>query len=161
MKGLAVGLILAAACVAQTSSTGGDPIAAGRKRFQIRCAGCHGADGAGGERAPGIGHGDRANLENEGNLKELIRKGIPESGMPAFPLPEPELQVLAAFVRSRVVPASQSAVSGDSKAGESYFLRRRQVLDVPHDARARRVAGSRPDRRRRPSHAWRNSREAC
>jgi PQQ-dependent dehydrogenase (methanol/ethanol family) len=116
-------LAIAALLGAAGSVARADPVAEGRKRFQIRCAGCHGADAAGGERAPGIGQGDRAGLENETTLKEVIRKGIPESGMPAFPLiPDPELQVLVAFLRSRIVPASQSQLAGDARAGESYFF---------------------------------------
>ena len=88
------------------SSPASDPIAAGRKRFQIRCSGCHGTDGTGGERAPAIGHGDRSRLESDTGIRDIIRSGIPEAGMPAFDVPPDELDLLVAFVRSRVLPAA-------------------------------------------------------
>ncbi len=99
-----------------------DPIAAGRHRFQVRCSGCHGSDGTGGERAPAIGKGDRSRLQSDRGVRDLIRNGLPESGMPAFALPESELDVLVAFVRSRVVPASETHISGDAKAGVEFFF---------------------------------------
>lgn len=98
-----------------------DPLTAGRKRFEVRCAACHGADGAGGERARGIGQVDRSRLQTDGQVRELIRRGIPESGMPPFPLPDAELDQLVAFVRSRVAPANQTKVAGDPDAGKAYF----------------------------------------
>jgi PQQ-dependent dehydrogenase (methanol/ethanol family) len=99
-----------------------DPIAVGRRRFQIRCSGCHGADGTGGERAPAIGHGDRSRLESDSGIRDVIRSGIPEAGMPAFDVPPDELDVLVAFVRSRVLPASRMKIAGDAKAGADYFF---------------------------------------
>ncbi|MEO8657050.1 MAG: PQQ-binding-like beta-propeller repeat protein [Bryobacteraceae bacterium] len=98
-----------------------DPVAAGRKRFEIRCAACHGADGAGGELARGVGSVDRSRLQTDQAVKDLIRHGLPESGMPAFPLPDAELDLLVAFVRSRVAPANQTIVAGDAVVGEKFF----------------------------------------
>jgi cytochrome c oxidase cbb3-type subunit 3 len=53
---------------------------AGRKAFEIRCAGCHGADGHGGELGPNI-----VDLRSRGslgrlraNLRDVIRNGIPD-----------------------------------------------------------------------------------
>jgi alcohol dehydrogenase (cytochrome c) len=99
-----------------------DSVAAGAKRFQIRCASCHGADGNGGERAGGIGHGDRSRLQSDNDVRKLIRNGIPDAGMPAFPLADSELDLLTAFVRSRVAPVSEIAVTGNAKAGEELFF---------------------------------------
>src|SRR5260370_42388284 len=110
---------LGAGVHAQSKQTAAELLSEGRKRFEIRCAACHGADGNGGERAPGIGQGDRGRLRSEQDIRELIRKGIPGTGMPAFPLPEEELTKLVAFVRSRISPAVQSSLGGDAKAGET------------------------------------------
>ncbi len=104
------------------SGDNSDPVSAGRKRFQVRCAGCHGSDGTGGERAPAIGHGDRSKLQSERDIRELIRNGVPEAGMPAFPLPAGELDLLVAFVRSRVAPAARANVKGDVDAGSRFFF---------------------------------------
>ena len=102
--------------------TAGDALAAGRRQFETRCGGCHGADGMGGERAPAIGSGDRDRLRSEDAVRELIRNGIPDAGMPAFRLPEPDLSELVAFVRSRVTPARESSPPGNPDAGAAFFF---------------------------------------
>ncbi|MGO4880466.1 MAG: PQQ-binding-like beta-propeller repeat protein [Bryobacteraceae bacterium] len=101
---------------------GANDLQAGRARFETRCGGCHGADGMGGERAPAIGSGDRERLRSEDAVRRLIREGIPDAGMPAFPLQEPELSELVAFVRSRITPARDSLPAGDTQAGEAFFF---------------------------------------
>src|SRR6478736_250421 len=58
------------------------PSAAAQSDFIARCAGCHGADANGGERAQGIRR-DRTDAQ----LADIIRRGIPSAGMPAFDLP--------------------------------------------------------------------------
>jgi PQQ-dependent dehydrogenase (methanol/ethanol family) len=103
--------------------TGGtDSIAAGRQQFETRCGGCHGADAMGGERAPAIGSEDRRRLQSEQAIRDLIRNGIPDAGMPPFRVPEPQLSELVSFVRSRVNPARDSALPGDAAAGEAFFF---------------------------------------
>jgi alcohol dehydrogenase (cytochrome c) len=62
----------------------------GAKLFASRCAGCHGADGAGGEHA--------ASIIEKRNLGETIRNGIKERGMPAFTLTDPEMTTLIAYI---------------------------------------------------------------
>ena len=102
--------------------TTGDAVRAGRLQFETRCGGCHGADGMGGERAPAIGSGDRARLRSEDAVRELIRNGIPDAGMPAFHLPDQDLSELVAFVRSRVTPARENMPAGDAGAGAAFFF---------------------------------------
>ena len=88
-------------------------IDAGSRHFAAHCAHCHGADGKGGERGPDIISTQRARRRTAGELTELIRNGIPTNGMPAFRLPERELQELTAFLRSRSAPAVESTVAGN------------------------------------------------
>ena len=71
------------------------PSAAAQSDFIARCAGCHGADANGGERAQGIRR-DRTDAQ----LAEIIRRGIPSAGMPAFDLPASDLKRLVAFIRA-------------------------------------------------------------
>ncbi len=97
-------------------------IEAGKRRFEASCASCHGADGKGGERGPDIISPERARRRSADDLSELIRKGIPAAGMPAFQLPERELQELVAFVRSLSAPAIESAAPGDVASGEAFFF---------------------------------------
>ena len=101
---------------------GSDTLASGRRQFETRCGACHGADGMGGERAPAIGSVDRNRLQSDDAVRELIRTGIPDAGMPAFRLPEPDLSQLIAFVRSRVTSARESMPPGDPEAGQAFFF---------------------------------------
>ena len=110
-------LSLASAVAAQP-----DPLAAGRLSFEVRCAGCHGADGRGGERAPGIGQGDRNRLKSDQSVRDLIRGGIAGSGMPGFDIPDAELGPLVAFVRKNSSPAREAPMTGDVRAGEAFFF---------------------------------------
>jgi len=109
---------------AAQSPQAGDPkvIEAGRRHFEAHCAGCHGADGRGGERGPDIISTEQSRRRSANELSELIRRGIPAAGMPAFQLPERELQELTAFIRSRSAPAIESAVAGNVAAGEAFFF---------------------------------------
>jgi PQQ-dependent dehydrogenase (methanol/ethanol family) len=114
---------LAFAAFAQTpSSAPPNPVEAGRARFNVRCAGCHGQDGLGGERAPAIGRAWRSRTESEGTLRDTILHGIPDVGMPAFDVPAEELQQLVAFLQSRVLPLAKTAISGDARSGETLFF---------------------------------------
>ncbi|MGA2738691.1 MAG: PQQ-binding-like beta-propeller repeat protein [Bryobacteraceae bacterium] len=101
---------------------GADALADGGQHFEERCGGCHGADGMGGERAPAIGSVDRDRLRSDGSVRDLIHNGIPDAGMPAFDLKDPELSQIVAFVRSRVRPAGESMPPGDPGAGEAFFF---------------------------------------
>ena len=102
--------------------TASDEVRAGRRRFETLCGGCHGADGMGGERAPAIGAGERGRLRSESAVRELIRTGIPDAGMPPFRLAEPDLTEIVSFVRSRVTPARDNPPPGDAQAGEAFFF---------------------------------------
>ena len=95
---------------------------AGKRHFETRCAACHGADGKGGERGPDIISTETARRRSANELRELIRKGIPAAGMPAFQLPERELQELIAFLRFLSAPAIENAAPGDADAGAAFFF---------------------------------------
>jgi alcohol dehydrogenase (cytochrome c) len=99
-----------------------DAIAEGRKEFETRCAACHGADGMGGQRAPAISNADREKYQTDRAIRDLIRHGIPDAGMPPFEIPEPELSQIVAFVRSRIAPAAESSSAGDPEAGRAFFF---------------------------------------
>jgi alcohol dehydrogenase (cytochrome c) len=99
-----------------------DIIAAGRKQFESRCAACHGGDGAGGERGPSIVDTARARNRSAQELEDLLRNGIPASGMPGFDLPKPQLQSLVAFVRSLTAFAAEASVPGSAEAGEKLYF---------------------------------------
>ena len=77
---------------------GQDAVAAGRKMFENRCSGCHGADGNGGELGPAIAR--RVVNLTDAQIKTTILEGIPTRGMPASSLGDPELPQLISFLRT-------------------------------------------------------------
>ena len=70
----------------------------GRRQYETICASCHGGDGNGGERGPAIVSRLAARRDDE--LAAFIRDGVPAAGMPGFPLPEPDMRTLLAFLRT-------------------------------------------------------------
>jgi alcohol dehydrogenase (cytochrome c) len=54
-------------------------------------------------------------------LKELIRKGIPDAGMPAFPISDSELTLIAGYIAALRAPAGDHPVAGDAVVGKSFF----------------------------------------
>ena len=116
-----VPLVLFAAALA-AGRGGAQEIEAGKKQFAALCAGCHGADGGGGEHGPNIVDTRRAGGKFERSVPEVIKAGIEDAGMPAFPLPKERIDELSAFVHSLRAPAADHPPSGDVGAGERYFF---------------------------------------
>ena len=71
---------------------------AGRKLFENRCSGCHGADGNGGELGPAIAR--RAAARSDTELTAVITEGIPSRGMPANKVAGDDLTSLIRFIRT-------------------------------------------------------------
>ena len=84
-------------------------IETGRRQFEARCAQCHGADGAGGERGPDITKPKR--IRNEAELRELIRLGIPNTGMPPTDLPVRDMDAVVEFTASLAGKSQNAAAS--------------------------------------------------
>ncbi|MBI4910388.1 MAG: PQQ-binding-like beta-propeller repeat protein [Acidobacteria bacterium] len=109
---------------------------AGRKQYAARCAMCHGADGAGGERGPGItAKLDRPDLE----LMKLIADGLPAKGMPPTNADGGQVRDIIAFlrtiqtvndtsVRERIRLASGAVIEGVVR-GRSNFSMQVQMED--------------------------------
>jgi PQQ-dependent dehydrogenase (methanol/ethanol family) len=112
----------AAALVAQNAPTTTSNLTEGTKIYAQRCAGCHGADAHGTDKAPGLAGNQRLRDGSVQDLRDVIRKGVPGSGMPAFDLPPQELDALVALLRSLNAPSAESTVGGDPTAGESFFF---------------------------------------
>lgn len=71
---------------------------AGRKLFENRCSGCHGADGNGGELGPPIARRVAARSDTE--ITRVVTEGIPTRGMPANKFAEAEMKELIRFLRT-------------------------------------------------------------
>lgn len=105
--------------------------ARGKKTFVATCGFCHGTNATGGAQGPNLIRSTMV-LHDQGTGKEIaptIHSGRPEKGMPAFPnLSEDQVHDIAQFLLGRAQAAAfrvdyktQNIVTGDPKAGESYF----------------------------------------
>jgi len=95
--------------------------AAAQKQFNSVCAGCHGEGGAGGDRAPALSNNIVLRTMTETQIHDLIKSGTP-GGMPAFNLPEGQLQQLASWLRSLNQSAFDTKPAGDVAAGGAFFF---------------------------------------
>ena len=126
---LAVVLGVSAACPAAS-----DLVESGRKHFATDCGFCHGRDATGGSKGADLTRSELIAQDVGGNLMgEVIRRGRPDKGMPAFAsLGKDELDAIAAFIHSqkllvesangqrRTVEPEDLAV-GSVDAGQRYF----------------------------------------
>jgi alcohol dehydrogenase (cytochrome c) len=71
-------------------------VAPGARSFETRCSVCHGGDGNGNERAPGIVGYVESNSDEQ--IAALIRKGV--KAMPPHAIKDPEMQALLSFLRT-------------------------------------------------------------
>ena len=108
-------------------------IDAGRTRFASQCGFCHGRDAGGGESGPDLTRSDLVAADVRGDrIVPLLRSGRVDKGMPAFTLPDADLNAIVAFVHDQKVQAD-SAVggrrsvdladlqTGNAAAGKRYF----------------------------------------
>ncbi len=96
----------------------------GARTFASNCSGCHGLDARGGERAPDIATPSKTQHRSDSDLFEIIRKGLPGTGMPAFAdLAENKVRALVAYLRLRQGEAiGNASVRGDARAGAALFF---------------------------------------
>ena len=94
----------------------------GQRLFGENCAGCHGADARGTDRAPALSGNRNMSNRSVRQLRELIKIGIPGTSMPAFDLPDKDLDALAEFLHSMHWQAAGTNLPGDPAAGEMFFF---------------------------------------
>ena len=125
MKRLPI-LILAIAMGLGTNCALAQSVETGKRQYEARCVGCHGADGSGGGHGPAIVGLARPRASTQDAVRVLIQKGIPGAGMPAFPIPDDEAGAIASYVMRLKQPeggrpAAGAAAQGDTAAGERFF----------------------------------------
>src|SRR5580693_451777 len=90
------------------------PIAEARQTFENRCAGCHGLDGRGGERAPDIATSPKTQNRTDAALTQIIASGIPANGMPSFnSLDAPTIEAVIKYVRVLQGKSESAAMPGN------------------------------------------------
>ena len=103
-------------------STNGDSGAA-QQAFAANCAGCHGLDGKGGERAPDIVTRPKIRQLSGAQLLQILQKGVPQTSMPAFSrLGDDVLRSLVAYLRSLQGHAATAPLPGNARRGKELFF---------------------------------------
>ncbi len=105
----------------------------GHAQFKSTCGFCHGED-AKGSRAPDLTRSSVVSHDVNGSaIRPVLRNGIPEGGMPAFPsLTDSQIDDIVAFLHHQRQGALNSAgvptdyplaklLTGNAAAGKAYF----------------------------------------
>ena len=98
--------------------------------FAANCAGCHGADGRGGEHAPNIATAPEVQHLMDRELAGIIRNGISGAGMPAFSSLKPqEVRDVVAWLRILQGRGDIVKLPGDPGSGETLFFGKAQCSE--------------------------------
>src|ERR1035438_10116310 len=116
-------------------TTRAQPAPDAMKLYEQRCAVCHGDDASGSDRGPSLSRSRSLRTRSLNEIHDIIQKGT-AGGMPAFPLPEDQLQALAGLIRSMNALALDAAPGGDTAAGERFFFSKGQCASC-HSALGR------------------------
>lgn len=119
-------LILRAEAQASQSPPRANPSPAPRKGEEIfasSCAGCHGLDGRGGERAPSIATNPAVQQFSDADLMRIIQQGISGTGMPPFrSLQTPEVEAVVAYLRALQGTGNALTLPGNPERGKTLFF---------------------------------------
>jgi putative heme-binding domain-containing protein len=100
-------------------------IADGRQVFENRCAGCHGIDGRGSERAPDIATSAKTQRRSDSALAQIINNGVPSAGMPAFSTVDASTTAaLVRYLRFLQGKTGSTALPGNPQNGKAIFFGR-------------------------------------
>jgi cytochrome c oxidase cbb3-type subunit III len=95
----------------------------GRQTFAAICANCHGLDGRGGERAPDIAVRPDVRQLSDAALIQIIRQGVPGTGMPAFrTLGNARIQGVVQHLRKLQGQGATAGAPGSPEAGKALFF---------------------------------------
>jgi len=115
-------LMSAAQCQSAKPAQGPSAAMAGMEIFASNCASCHGIDGKGSERAPNIADSDAMKQRSNQEISEIIRNGIPGTGMPAFRvLSDSEVEAIIRHLRVLQGPVQAAPTKGDPVRGKAIF----------------------------------------
>jgi putative heme-binding domain-containing protein len=116
--GVAAALAFGAPAAAQHATA--NDVDDGGRVFQDQCANCHGPDG---DEVAGIdlGRGVFQRAKTDQDLIDIIRNGIPGTGMPASGFSEAQAAQVVAYLRSVEASNRSSSFNGDIARGKTIF----------------------------------------
>ena len=96
---------------------------AGERIFAASCAVCHGLDGQGSDRGPGIAESARVQHLTDSELFNIISNGIPGTGMPAFrSLSDDDIRGVVSNLRLLQGKHEVHPLPGDARHGKEIFF---------------------------------------
>jgi len=100
----------------------------GAQRFMEYCAGCHGADGMGGDKAPPLVSASNSTQLSDSELFRIVHDGT-KGGMPPFAqIGDANIRAVVLFLsklRHKAPPigtSAEAAVTGDAEAGRALYF---------------------------------------
>src|SRR5579859_2691818 len=95
----------------------------GRTMYNSSCAGCHGLDGSGSDKAVDISGSAKVRHLTDAQLSGIISNGVPGTGMPAFhSLSEKQISTLVDYLRQLQGKSETRTLPGDAKRGRGIFF---------------------------------------
>jgi cytochrome c oxidase cbb3-type subunit III len=95
----------------------------GRSNYNASCAGCHGLDGTGSDKAVNISQSPKVRGLSDAQISSIIQDGIPGTGMPAFrSFSDRQLRAVVTYVRSLQGRHAARALPGDAQRGRAIFF---------------------------------------
>jgi putative heme-binding domain-containing protein len=99
-----------------------DP-AKGRQVFVSTCAGCHGLDGRGAERAPNIATNPKVQQLSDAQISTIVANGVRGTAMPPFrSLGTTSITNVVAYLRTLRGDGAAVVLPGDPAKGKSIFF---------------------------------------
>jgi cytochrome c oxidase cbb3-type subunit III len=95
----------------------------GRTVYNSFCAGCHGLDGSGSEKAVDISGSAKVRHLTDAQLSSIISNGVPGTGMPAFrSLSARQTSALVVYLRLLQGKSETRTLPGDARRGKAIFF---------------------------------------
>jgi cytochrome c oxidase cbb3-type subunit III len=123
--GLLLGVFNTSFSLAQQNSSGHSKITLepGRTTYNSSCAGCHGLDGSGSDKAVNISTSAKMRHLSEAQLASIISNGVPGTGMPAFHnLSERQTRAVVGYLRSLQGKTDARTPPGNARHGKEIFF---------------------------------------
>jgi len=105
-------------------------VTTGKQTYSASCAGCHGLDGRGGERAPDIVTRPQVRQLSDTALLQVLQNGVANTSMPSFRfLDSKTRRSVVAYIRTLQGAAANVKLPGNSERGKEIFFKKGSCSD--------------------------------